>query len=116
MKERGLQLPVAVPGVYARVSGGRHHRPADEQHRDQRPTAIRRLHSVIEPEALRIELSRGLGAIREARASQTRNNAQDARGLRSLADELGKLASMLDSGLLTRDEFDHLKATIIAGS
>ena len=74
------------------------------------------LHSVIEPEALRIELSRGLGAIREARGSQTRYNAQDARGLRSLADELGKLASMLDSGLLTRDEFDHLKAKIIAES
>ncbi len=34
----------------------------------------------------------------------------------SLMDELSKLASMLDSGLLTREEFDQLKAKLIAGS
>ncbi len=61
------------------------------------------LHSVIEPEALRIELSRGLGAIREARANLTQAKGQDSAGQRSLVDELAKLASMLDQGLLTRD-------------
>ena len=34
----------------------------------------------------------------------------------SLVGELGKLASMLDNGLLTRAEFDQLKARLISGS
>lgn len=34
----------------------------------------------------------------------------------SLTDELDKLASMLESGLLTRAEFDQLKAKLIAGA
>jgi hypothetical protein len=29
-------------------------------------------------------------------------------------DQLGRLATMLETGLLTREEFDHLKAALIA--
>jgi hypothetical protein len=63
-------------------------------------------------EALRIELSRALGAIRQGRvgiASRT-----DDRPAASLADQLGKLAAMLESELLTREEFDRMKAALIA--
>jgi hypothetical protein len=31
-----------------------------------------------------------------------------------VVEELSKLAGMLESGLLTREEFDHLKARLIA--
>jgi Short C-terminal domain len=53
---------------------------------------------------------RGISAIRETRASLA--NAGDAG---SLVDELTRLAGLLDQGLLTRDEFDQLKARLIAG-
>jgi len=75
------------------------------------------LHQWTEPDALRIELSRGLGAIRQAQADRAQlAERRDAQRLPSLVDELGKLASMLDNGLLTRQEFDHLKAKLIADS
>jgi hypothetical protein len=63
----------------------------------------------IEPEPLRIELSRALGAIREAQA-QRRESASSQSQSRpgSVVEELSKLAEMLESGLLTREEFDHL--------
>jgi hypothetical protein len=34
----------------------------------------------------------------------------------SLTDQLGKLASLLQQDLITRDEFEHLKAKVIAQS
>jgi hypothetical protein len=73
------------------------------------------LYSKLAPDALRIELSRSLGAIREAQYARADSGVlrkSPARG--SLVEELSKLASMLDAGLLTRDEFDHLKAKLIA--
>lgn len=67
--------------------------------------------SYAEREALRIELSKALGAIRQARA---RINARtDDRPTASVVDQLGKLAAMLENGLLTREEFDRMKATLI---
>jgi hypothetical protein len=36
-------------------------------------------------------------------------------GIASVVGELSKLAAMLDSGLLTREEFESLKARLIAG-
>ena len=65
--------------------------------------------SYAERETLRIELSRALGAIR-----QTRAGIADDRPAASVIDQLGKLAVMLESGLLTREEFDRMKAALIA--
>lgn len=68
------------------------------------------------PEDLRIHLSRGLGAIREAQAPPV-GSGDDHRQPRSgsLVDELSRLAGLLDNGLLTREEFDQLKTRLIAG-
>ena len=65
-----------------------------------------------ERETLRIELSRALGAIRQARARMTAR--ADDRPTASVVDQLGKLVAMLESGLLTREEFDRMKAALIA--
>jgi hypothetical protein len=72
--------------------------------------------SMLEPDALRIELSRSLGAIREAQSARADTSARESSKHGSLVDELSRLASMLDAGLLTREEFDHLKAKLIAES
>jgi hypothetical protein len=58
------------------------------------------------PEDLRIYLSRPLGEIRAAHAAAA---APDGGGAARVG-HLTRLASMLDSGLLTRAEFDILKA------
>jgi hypothetical protein len=75
------------------------------------------LNNAVPPDRLRIELSPGLVILREARASRPGaiqgSQAPDAP---SVATELGKLASLMESGLLTREEFDVLKARLIAGS
>jgi len=74
------------------------------------------LNDAVAPDQLRIQLSPAFAFLREARASRAGavpgSPAQDAP---SVADELGKLASLLENGLLTRDEFDALKARLIAG-
>ncbi len=74
------------------------------------------LHIRATPEQLRINLSRPLAAIRVARASPlpvAHENREPARPS-SPVGELTKLASMLESGLLTREEFDRLKARLLA--
>jgi hypothetical protein len=68
--------------------------------------------TTTEPEALRIGLSRALSAIRQARAGNTASTADGP--VASVIDQLGRLAAMLESGLLTREEFDRLKAAVIA--
>jgi Short C-terminal domain len=60
------------------------------------------------PAQLRIELSRPLGAIRAARTA----DQVPARSASPVA-ELSKLADMLQAGLLTREEFDQLKAKLL---
>lgn len=73
------------------------------------------LHTTLLPEDLRIHLSRGLGAARAAQASSTSpGDRKKQAGTASLLDELSRLAGLLDSGLLTREEFDQLKAKLIA--
>lgn len=78
-------------------------------------------------EALRIELAEPLKAIetaRAARAGREQAAAEPAAGPEQppgeaaapVTDRLSQLASLLQQGLLTRDEFDHLKAKLIAGS
>jgi len=67
------------------------------------------------PDALRTELSEPLEAVRRARAepaSDTDEPAQLPPG--SIPDQLTKLASLLQQGLINRDEFEHLKAKLIA--
>jgi hypothetical protein len=66
-------------------------------------------------DALRIELSVPLKAIRDARAAASADQSETA-APESITDQLTRLASMLEAGLLTREEFDHLKAQLIAQS
>jgi hypothetical protein len=63
------------------------------------------------PEPLRISLSQALSTIRQARA--TANQAEDGRA-ESLVNQLAKLATMLENGLLIRDEFERMKAAVIS--
>jgi hypothetical protein len=73
------------------------------------------LHTTLLPEDLRIHLSRGIGAVRAAQASAiSPGNRERQAGPVSLVDELSRLAGLLDNGLLTRDEFDQLKAKLLA--
>jgi hypothetical protein len=70
------------------------------------------LETAMTPQQLRMHLSRPLGVIRLAQAA--RPDDRPAPGRASLVDELARLASMLDSGLLTREEFDTLKARLLS--
>ena len=77
-----------------------------------------------EPDVLRMQLSPALWAIGEARKAAGRPGletgptgpvapagpAGEAGGPSSVVDQLAKLASLLESSLLTREEFDRLKA------
>jgi hypothetical protein len=75
------------------------------------------LNTETEPEQLRIQLSRALGAIREIHSANTSSSpARTPSGVVSLVDELSRLSSLLENGLLTREEFDTLKAQLMAGS
>jgi hypothetical protein len=68
------------------------------------------LHTRATPDQLRMELSRALGVIRAARAAGGAAPARSA----SPVEELAKLADLLDRGLLTREEFDVMKAKLLA--
>jgi hypothetical protein len=70
----------------------------------------------ITPEPLRVQLSQPLGAIRGAHGGQPPPRVgQDTEPAAAIA-ELSRLASLLETGLLTRAEFDNLKAQLLAGS
>jgi hypothetical protein len=74
------------------------------------------LHSGSTPEQLRIEMSAALGAIRAARAAaQEPVPGPQPPTPASPVAELAKLAGMLAAGLITREEFDQLKARILQG-
>ena len=74
------------------------------------------LHTRVTPDQLRIEMSRALGVIRTARAARSpggiQNGTPPARSA-SPVEELAKLADMLGKGLLTREEFDLMKAKFL---
>jgi len=75
------------------------------------------LHTEERPDALRMELSEPLRAIGHARAAQAGDPDEPAElTSRSISDQLSQLASLLQQGLITRDEFEHLKAKLIAKS
>jgi hypothetical protein len=73
------------------------------------------LHTRLTPEHLRIEMSRTLAVIRAARAGEVaaRSSSEARPGSPSPVEELAKLAGMLEKGLLTREEFDVMKARIL---
>ena len=67
------------------------------------------------PDPLRIELSEALRAIVRAHATQTGEPQESADvASESIPDQLSRLASLLQQGLITREEFEHLKARLIA--
>jgi Short C-terminal domain len=66
------------------------------------------------PEALQISLSQALSTIRQARATASR--PEDGRRPEFLVNQLAKLATMLENGLLTRDEFERMKAAVISAA
>ncbi len=69
------------------------------------------------PDAMRTELVEPLGAITRARTTpQTGSGELAAQASGSIPDQLSKLASLLADGLLSREEFEHLKAKVIAQS
>jgi hypothetical protein len=68
------------------------------------------------PDVLRVQLSRPLGAIRDARAAKPPATARLAGEAAAAVGELSRLASLLEAGLLTREEFDRLKAQLLADS
>lgn len=73
------------------------------------------LHTKLTPEQLRIMMSRPLGAIRSARATQAAGGTQHEAPVAapSPVQELTKLADMLEKGLLTREEFDMMKVKLL---
>jgi hypothetical protein len=72
--------------------------------------------TTMTPDALRVQLSRPLGAIRDAQDAKTRATSQSPGGAVAAVAELSRLASLLDSGHLTQEEFDRLKAQLLADS
>ncbi len=75
------------------------------------------VHGGKSPDTLRVELSQPMTAISNTRAA----HAGEAAGPtgpapESVAGQLSKLASLLQQDLITRDEFEHLKAQLIAKS
>jgi Short C-terminal domain len=73
------------------------------------------VHTERRPEALRMQLSEPLRAIRIARGVQAGDADELAKlGSGSISDQLSKLASLLQQDLITRDEFEQLKARLIA--
>jgi hypothetical protein len=67
------------------------------------------------PEALRIEMSESLRAIDKARAAQPGNPVESTDpALESIPDQLSRLGSLLQQGLITTEEFEHLKARLLA--
>jgi hypothetical protein len=73
------------------------------------------LHTKATPAQLRIELSRPLAAIRSTqRASSVGMNQPSVTATPpSPVEELSKLADMLEKGLLTREEFELMKAKLL---
>jgi hypothetical protein len=69
------------------------------------------------PHAMRTELVEPLKTITDARTAPLPGPGEPpAQASGSIPDQLGKLASLLADDLLSREEFEHLKAKVIAQS
>jgi hypothetical protein len=73
------------------------------------------LHTTSAPEQLRMELSRALAAIRAANAGVPQGTAAAPPPAAPVSPvgELAELAGLLNAGLVTREEFEQLKAKIL---
>jgi Short C-terminal domain len=72
------------------------------------------LHTRLTPDRLRMELSHPLSVIRAARSPGPAAIQHEApMKSASPVEELAKLADMLEKGLLTREEFDLMKAKLL---
>jgi hypothetical protein len=66
-------------------------------------------------DAVRVELSEPLTAITRARTARQSSSGESAeRASESIPDQISKLASLLADGVLSREEFERLKAKVIA--
>jgi hypothetical protein len=72
------------------------------------------MHAGMDPDALRTDLSEPFMAIHNARAVRPAGSGPAAaRVSESVADQLTKLAALMQDDLITRDEFERLKAKLI---
>lgn len=67
-------------------------------------------HSTETPDALRIRLSQAFNILRQRVPPESDTTPT---GNEHVVDRLAKLAGMLDRGLLSRQEFDRLKAELL---
>ena len=75
------------------------------------------VNSAKAPDAVRVELSGPLAAMAAARTAREGGSGEPApRPPDSIPDQLSKLASLLADGVLSREEFERLKAKVIAES
>jgi hypothetical protein len=73
------------------------------------------LNTQVEPEALRIGLSRALGAIRQAKSVASKaDGGEDRPCQKSAAERLAEVTRLHDEGLLTDEEFQAKRAEIIS--
>lgn len=69
----------------------------------------------VEPEALRIGLSRALGAIRQAKSAATNaDGGEDRPYQKSAAERLVEVTRLHDDGLLTDEEYQAKRTEIIS--
>ncbi len=112
----GLTLAFGLPGAIAGAASTRIQTIIRIETAD---CEIFFLHSQKVADDLRIELSGPLKAIRDARPER-RPERRPGTDLppalpESTTDQLARLADLVEKGLLTREEFDILKAKLIAG-
>lgn len=109
----GLFLGALIFGLIAAMVGGASTRIESIVRIRATETELYFLDNQKRPEALRIELSEPLRAIGKTHGAQ---DEAAATASESISDQLSKLASLLQEGLITRAEFEHLKAKLIAES
>jgi hypothetical protein len=113
----GFLLGAAVFGFAGACIGAASSKTATIVRLRGRDTEFYFLISATPADAVRMELSEPLRAIENAHGAQT-GDLDERTDLTSgsVPDQLSKLASLLQEGLITRDEFDHLKGKLIASS
>ncbi|HYK69894.1 MAG TPA: SHOCT domain-containing protein [Streptosporangiaceae bacterium] len=110
----GLLLGAVVLGLVGGVIGAATSRNETIIRVRGRDAEFQFLDPVRRTDDVRRALSEPLVAIRKANAAPDASNAPAEPASGSVADQLTKLASLLQQNLITRDEFEHLKANVIA--
>lgn len=113
----GLLLGALVFGLVGALMGGAFSKTETILRIRGADAELHFLHTEKGPDPLRIELSEPIRAIGNSRAGQAGDSDQSTEpSSESISDQLSKLASLLHQDLITRDEFDQLKAKLIAKS